>query len=32
MTAAWCVFAALWLLMFLLVGLCSVDWNDRGGL
>lgn len=32
MTGFWAVLAAGWPLMFLVVGLCTRDWNDRGGL
>lgn len=32
MTAVWLVFGAAWPLAFLLVAMCNVDWNDRGGL
>lgn len=32
MTPVLAVFAAAWPLIFLIIGMCNVDWNDRGGL
>ena len=32
MSAAWYVFAAGWPIAFIIVAMCNVDWNDRGGL
>jgi hypothetical protein len=32
MTAALAVFAAAWPIAFILVAVCNVDWNKRGGL
>lgn len=32
MTAVLYVFAAAWPLAFILVAVCNIDWNKRGGL